>query len=195
MKKLATAAITAAVCLTGASSAHADRASCSKPLETHYSANYHAVKKQHGTRAPGRNIRKLGVRYRHRVDGKPTRSTRAARCHELRRSLRQLRALRAPVGSYLTRRAVRPAQRPAGVLTAGVRAALPACTWVPESRGNYRAYNASSGAAGKYQIIPSTWRAFGGLEFAPTALQATESEQDEVAARIARDGLHHWVNC
>src|SRR4029077_17777237 len=31
-----------------------------------------------------------------------------------------------------------------------------------ESGGNYHALNPSSGAGGAYQILPSTWRAYGG---------------------------------
>jgi septal ring factor EnvC (AmiA/AmiB activator) len=40
----------------------------------------------------------------------------------------------------------------------------------------------SAGASGYYQIIPSTWRAFGGT--GPAAYLASKAEQDKVASRI-----------
>ena len=60
-----------------------------------------------------------------------------------------------------------------------------------ESGGNYRALNRSSMAGGAYQIIPSTWRAYGGR--GPYAHQASKAEQDRVAAIIWReDGPGAW---
>jgi hypothetical protein len=147
-----------------------------------------AVKKKQGNRAPGRNICRRGV--------KTKTGSREATTHQKAVYLRQLIRLNTPAASpYLSRTAVPPAQPPGGALTASVRGNLPACTWVPESGGDYHAYNPSSGAAGKYQIIPSTWAAFGGTRYAPSALQATPAQQDMIAARIAADGLHHWTNC
>ena len=59
-----------------------------------------------------------------------------------------------------------------------------------ESGGNYRALNPSSGAGGAYQIIPSTWRAYGG-EGLPH--QAPKAEQDRIAAAIWADvGASAW---
>jgi peptidoglycan hydrolase CwlO-like protein len=59
-----------------------------------------------------------------------------------------------------------------------------------ESGGNYHALNESSGAGGAYQILPSTWRAYGG-EGAPE--DAPKSEQDRIAAEIWRDsGPSAW---
>jgi transglycosylase-like protein len=46
---------------------------------------------------------------------------------------------------------------------------------------------------GAYQIIPSTWAAYGGLEFAPYPAAATPLEQHIVAARIREGaGLGAW---
>jgi hypothetical protein len=60
-----------------------------------------------------------------------------------------------------------------------------------ESGGNYHALNASSGAGGAYQILPSTWRAYGG-EGAPQ--DAPKEEQDRIAAEIWRDsGPSAWA--
>lgn len=83
---------------------------------------------------------------------------------------------------------------------------LPWCAWGPESpgypewsRARYRVWNKGSTsperASGKFQIIGSTWRAFGGLRYAVYAAYAKPVHQERVARRIAADGLFHWVNC
>jgi septal ring factor EnvC (AmiA/AmiB activator) len=60
-----------------------------------------------------------------------------------------------------------------------------------ESGGNYSALNPSSGAGGAYQIIPSTWEAYGG-EGLPH--EASKAEQDRIAALIYADsGTAPWV--
>jgi len=74
---------------------------------------------------------------------------------------------------------------------------MPWCTWGPESGGSYSAYNPSSGAAGKYQILESTWLAYGGPP------DHSPYEQEVIARRIAYhgwrgtppQGLGAWVNC
>jgi septal ring factor EnvC (AmiA/AmiB activator) len=59
-----------------------------------------------------------------------------------------------------------------------------------ESGGNYHAVNPSSGAGGAYQILPSTWRAYGG-QGAPQ--DAPKAEQDRIAAEIWADsGPSAW---
>lgn len=59
-----------------------------------------------------------------------------------------------------------------------------------ESGGNYRALNPSSGAGGAYQILPSTWRAYGGTGLPH---EASKAEQDRIAAIIWReDGPGAW---
>ena len=62
--------------------------------------------------------------------------------------------------------------------------AIPTYIVMCESGGNYSAYNSSSGAGGAYQILPSTWRAYGG-EGLPH--QASKAEQDRIAAMIWAD--------
>jgi peptidoglycan hydrolase CwlO-like protein len=49
-------------------------------------------------------------------------------------------------------------------------------------------------ASGYYQIITSTWKLFGGLEFAPQAYLASKAEQDIVASRIWNGGagIGNW---
>lgn len=68
--------------------------------------------------------------------------------------------------------------------------AIPTYIVMCESGGNYHALNASSGAGGAYQILPSTWRAYGG-QGAPQ--DAPKAEQDRIAAEIWRDsGPSAW---
>ena len=69
--------------------------------------------------------------------------------------------------------------------------AIPTYIVMCESGGNYHALNASSGAGGAYQILPSTWRAYGG-QGAPQ--DAPKEEQDRIAAEIWRDsGPSAWA--
>lgn len=50
-----------------------------------------------------------------------------------------------------------------------------------------------STASGYYQFVNKTWRAFGGVEFAPRAIGATKAEQTIVAGRaFAANGLSDW---
>jgi peptidoglycan hydrolase CwlO-like protein len=68
--------------------------------------------------------------------------------------------------------------------------AIPTYIVMCESGGNYHALNASSGAGGAYQILPSTWSAYGG-EGAPQ--DAPKAEQDRIAAEIWADsGPSAW---
>jgi peptidoglycan hydrolase-like protein with peptidoglycan-binding domain len=60
-----------------------------------------------------------------------------------------------------------------------------------ESGGNYSAVNSSSGAGGAYQILPSTWQAYGGQGLPQDAPKA---EQDRIAGEIyAKQGPSAWV--
>jgi peptidoglycan hydrolase-like protein with peptidoglycan-binding domain len=60
-----------------------------------------------------------------------------------------------------------------------------------ESGGNYGAVNSSSGAGGAYQILPSTWQAYGGQGLPENAPKA---EQDRIAGEIyARQGGSAWT--
>ncbi len=60
-----------------------------------------------------------------------------------------------------------------------------------ESGGNYHAVNPSSGAGGAYQILPSTWEAYGGQGLPQ---DASKAEQDRIAALIYADsGSSPWV--
>jgi septal ring factor EnvC (AmiA/AmiB activator) len=68
---------------------------------------------------------------------------------------------------------------------------IPAYIVICESGGNYGAVNPASGAGGAYQILPSTWRLYGG-KGAPQ--DAPKAEQDRIAAEIWADsGPGAWV--
>jgi septal ring factor EnvC (AmiA/AmiB activator) len=68
--------------------------------------------------------------------------------------------------------------------------AIPTYIVMCESGGNYHALNPSSGAGGAYQILPSTWAAYGG-QGGPQ--NAPKAEQDRIAAEIWRDsGPSAW---
>jgi septal ring factor EnvC (AmiA/AmiB activator) len=68
---------------------------------------------------------------------------------------------------------------------------IPSYIVMCESGGNYGALNPSSGAGGAYQILPSTWKLYGG-KGAPH--EAPKAEQDRIAAEIWADsGGSAWV--
>jgi hypothetical protein len=77
--------------------------------------------------------------------------------------------------------------------SAAAAGSLPTCTWQPESGGDWSAVNPSSGAGGRYQIMPSTWAAYGGTGLPQ---DASPAEQTAVAMRIMHSqGLSAWVIC
>jgi hypothetical protein len=64
-----------------------------------------------------------------------------------------------------------------------------------ESGGNYQARNARSGAYGKYQIMPSSWRAWARRYLGRANAKPTPANQEIVAAAKFRElyrGLHSW---
>jgi septal ring factor EnvC (AmiA/AmiB activator) len=69
--------------------------------------------------------------------------------------------------------------------------AIPTYIVMCESGGDYSALNPSSGAGGAYQIIPSTWAAYGGQG---EPQNAPKAEQDRIAGEIWTDsGGSAWV--
>jgi len=165
-------------------------------LKQRYSALYYAVKDKHGTRAPGRNIRKYGVRYDIKADNKAGPwAVRKPTNHELAVSTRQLTKLLRPALSLLERRAAPPSQAPAGVMSSvqrapagGTLASIRAC----ESGGNY-ATNTGNGFYGAYQFDLQTWRSVGGSGLPSSASPA---EQDQRAAMLyAQRGAAPWPVC
>ncbi|MER8182930.1 transglycosylase family protein [Kitasatospora sp. NPDC094015] len=85
------------------------------------------------------------------------------------------------------------------LLTAGVAAAAPVSTWEKvaqcESGGNW-GINTGNGFYGGLQFTPSTWRSFGGTQYAGQAHQATKAQQITVAERVlAAQGPGAWPVC
>ncbi len=69
--------------------------------------------------------------------------------------------------------------------------AIPQAVVMCESGGNFNAVNPSSGAGGAYQILPSTWRLYGGRGLPE---DASPAEQSRIAAEIWADsGPSAWV--
>ena len=69
--------------------------------------------------------------------------------------------------------------------------AIPSSIVMCESGGNFGAVNPSSGAGGAYQILPSTWKLYGG-EGSPN--EASPAEQNEIAEQIWADsGSSAWA--
>jgi peptidoglycan hydrolase-like protein with peptidoglycan-binding domain len=68
---------------------------------------------------------------------------------------------------------------------------IPASIVMCESGGNYAAVNPTTGAGGAYQILPSTWAAYGGQGLPQDAPPA---EQNRIAAEIyATQGPSAWT--
>jgi predicted nucleic acid-binding Zn-ribbon protein len=69
--------------------------------------------------------------------------------------------------------------------------AIPQAIVMCESGGNFQAVNSSSGAGGAYQILPSTWRLYGGQGLPE---DASPAQQSSIAAQIWADsGPSAWV--
>ncbi len=83
-----------------------------------------------------------------------------------------------------------PVGESGGSATASRGYSIPSSIVSCESQGNYSAVNPSSGAGGAYQILPSTWRAYGGTGLPQ---DASPAEQDRIASEIyARQGRSAW---
>ncbi|WKD61630.1 Resuscitation-promoting factor Rpf2 precursor [Corynebacterium ciconiae DSM 44920] len=64
-----------------------------------------------------------------------------------------------------------------------------------ESGGNW-SIDTGNGYSGGLQFAPSTWQAYGGGQYAPTAGQATREQQIDVAQRVqAAQGWGAWPAC
>jgi Transglycosylase-like domain len=184
MRKIAIAGLSMAAILlvpTSAAEAKTKRTSCNNTkLVNKYSANYHAVAKLHGQRAPGRNIRKWGLS-----------ETRKSKCRHIAKSLRTLRGMRFPGSRMLV--ASRPHVAPAGTRTlragaGGHLASIRAC----ESGGNYST-NTGNGFYGAYQFDMQTWQSVGG---SGNPANASPAEQDKRAAMLmAQRGSSPWPVC
>jgi len=108
---------------------------------------------------------------------------------------------RAPsrTGRTLARTAVAGAVAGAPLLVAAPANAAPDSAWDKlaqcESSGKWN-INTGNGFSGGLQFTPSTWRGFGGKEFAAMAHQASREEQIVVAERVlAKQGWNAWPSC
>jgi Transglycosylase-like domain len=181
MRTLAIAVGMAAILLVPTSAAEAKnkRTSCNNTkLVNSYTINYYAVAKQHGSRAPGRNIRKWGLSER-----------RPSQCRHIAKSLRILRGMRFAGSNLLV--PGRPHQPPAGTSTlraGGTLEAIAQC----ESGGDPTT-DTGNGFHGKYQFTQQTWESVGG---SGNPANASEAEQDKRAAILyAREGPAPWPVC
>lgn len=179
MRKFITTAVVALATLgVAAPTATAEgRHTCDKAYEARV-----LVKKKHGDRAAGRNICRFGVKH---SNGDVVEATRGQKV----RYYKHLKALLTPYTA-----AGKARQRPARVAKPVYVYSIPTYIVMCESRGNWRAVNTSNPnrPAGAYQIITSTWLAYGGGAYAPTADAAAPWQQSIVAARIASGGYGQW---
>ena len=152
-----------------------------------YEHAYHQVARRLGPRVPGRNIIEDGVaRSRRPTDGQTV-----ASLHVLQRML--VPSAATPTTATATTAAstaVSTAVSSSPVTTTGA-AGVPACA--SESGSDYSTgasnTNASSGATGRYQILPSTAAAYG-------CSLSTPAGQDACAQTIyEHQGAGAWVGC
>ena len=157
-------------------------AAAAAPTRAHrhaYEHAYHQVAHQLGARAPGRNIIEDGTSH-----GAPTDA-------ETVGSLAVLHRLLAPAPSVSSVSSTSSAVSAVSAVSAAGAAGVPACA--SESGDNYSTgsdnTNASSGATGRYQIVPSTAAAYG-------CDLTTPAGQDACAQVIyEHQGAGAWVGC
>jgi hypothetical protein len=176
-----TASVIAVLLLTGPAEARERRTTCQHThLLRAYSANYHAVARLHGRRAPGRNIRRQGL-----TTGKPS------TCGHLRKSLRTLRSMMHHGSALLSPSLPRvpPAQTATLRTTRAPLSGIRSC----ESGGSYSAVSQGGRYRGAYQFDQRTWNSVGGSGD-PAA--ASPAEQDRRAAILySRRGSSPWPVC
>ncbi|SHE79475.1 LysM peptidoglycan-binding domain-containing protein [Streptoalloteichus hindustanus] len=85
------------------------------------------------------------------------------------------------------------------VALAGTANAAPESTWDAlaqcEAGGNWNT-NTGNGFSGGLQFTPSTWKAYGGGQYAPNAHQASRQQQIAVAERVLQgQGWGAWPAC
>jgi hypothetical protein len=161
-----------------------------------YAQLYHHVAVKFGHRAPGRNIVRWGFASGQRV----TDARVLTSIGVFERMLAPPPPVAQPVASSaagsvqpVTQVSDAGASNTSTASTASTGSPLPTCTWQPESGGNPSAVNPSSGAGGYYQIMPSTWSAYGG---SGVPQNAPMSEQTAIAQTIYQaQGPSAWANC
>jgi hypothetical protein len=154
-------------------------------LTSKYNQAYKKVVKLHGKRAPGRHIKRDGVRTKHGV--------RPATKHELAQSIRTLRRMIVPANIVRYVKTGPPPVPPSGAQTAYVPGAPPESIAQCESGGNPTT-DTGNGFYGKWQFTQGTWEAMGGTG---NPAQASEAEQDARAAKLWNGGAGagNWPVC
>ncbi|MCP2259505.1 LysM domain-containing protein [Streptoalloteichus tenebrarius] len=102
-------------------------------------------------------------------------------------------------GKHIARLALAGVVIGAPVAMAGTANAAPESTWDAlaqcEAGGNWN-INTGNGFSGGLQFTPSTWKAYGGGQYAPNAHQATRDQQIAVAERVLQgQGWGAWPAC
>lgn len=148
-------------------------ASASPTLRQTYTWLYHQAQREQGTRAPGRNIVRWGLRNGHR----PT-------ARHLRASIAVLERMVAPptiadVTIPSTAVATIATATPTAAPTTAGAGGLAACIRQRESGGDYST-NTGNGYYGAYQFDQSTWEAAGG---SGNPASASPAEQDAAFQR------------
>jgi Transglycosylase-like domain len=153
---------------------------------THHANHLRAeVVRAFGSRTPGRDIVRRGI-----LEHGKTRRATHAELISYRDALARMLASTSPAS---TSAGYSSADSTTSSASAAAAASLPTCTWQPESGGDWSAVNPSSGAGGRYQIMPSTWAAYGGTGLPQ---DASPAEQTAIAVRIMQSqGPSAWVNC
>jgi hypothetical protein len=177
MRKFSLLLLLAALCVPATAEA--------KSLQQTYTDLRVAVVKKHGKRAPGRNIRKHGLRT-------PSGRVIPAQPRHFAKSIRQLRAILHPPHMLRVTKIGPPGQPPAGVQTPRMApTGLAACIVHHESRGNSQAVNGQY--HGIAQWSAEAWARHGGHKYASDPLGATYDEQLEILSNgLARYGCRDW---
>lgn len=157
-----------------------------------YKTDYHAVAQKFGSRAPGRNIITQGLAGGHRASASDVMRSIGV----LERMLHPAPVVHAPAPAPTSTAAPAPAPAPAPASTSssssstqptatqstgGSGYSIPGYIVQCESGGNWHAVNPSSGAGGAYQIMPSTWQAYGGSGLPQ---DASPAQQSAIASKI-----------
>ena len=151
-----------------------------------YQADYHAVAQKFGSRAPGRNIITQGLASGQQAGASDVLHSIGV----LERMLHPAPVVQASAPAPTSTAAPAPAstsssssstQPTATQSTGGSGYAIPGYIVQCESGGNWHAVNPSSGAGGAYQIMPSTWQAYGGSGLPQ---DASPAEQSAIASKI-----------
>lgn len=155
-----------------------------------YQTDYHAVAHKFGQRAPGRNIITQGLASGHKAGASDVLRS----INVLERMLHPTPVVQASAPVPTSTAAPAPAPAPASTSsstsstqptatqsTGGSGYAIPGYIVQCESGGNWHAVNPSSGAGGAYQIMPSTWQAYGGTGLPQ---DASPAQQSAIASKI-----------